>query len=314
MLMLLFLLTFTLALPSSSSGSSTISIDTINSVQNTWTAKLYKLPTPKLGVLENYLNFNTNNKDNNNIVHGIPDGIRSFDWRNTSYANCIGPIQQQGKCGSCWAVSTIESVADRFCLFSQRNTTTPAPTTHRQPLSVLDLIACDKMCQGIEQCCRGCVGGYPKLAFEYVKKKGVVSDQCMPWNISKSLLCPVPKCLPPLLDKTKKVKDVMQVYNMVDEIQKNGPVVATFTVYEDFMHYSSGIYNYSGIGKRLGFHAVKVLGFGINVKTGMKYYNCQNSWGQQWGNNGSFQIYAETCGFQSSVYTATPCLKGDICV
>ena len=38
--------------------------------------------------------------------------------------------------------------------------------------------------------------------------------------------------------------------------------VATFTVYEDFMTYAGGIYKYSGVGKRLGLHAVKVLGFG----------------------------------------------------
>ena len=320
--MFLSLLIFTLALPSTASSSSIVPI--INSVQNTWTAKLYEnLPTPKLGVFKNYHLLDgddhqqQSSSTNNRAVMSIPDGTNSFDWRDTQYAQCIGPIQQQGKCGSCWAVSTVESVADRFCLFSQRNTTNTTTTTTtilRQDLSVLDIIACDKMCEGIEKCCRGCVGGYPKLAFAYIQKKGIVSETCMPWNISKSLLCPLPKCLPPLAHKTKKVKNIMQVYNMVDEIHRNGPVVATFTVYEDFMHYSSGIYNYSGVGKRLGLHAVKVVGYGINATTGMKYYKAQNSWGNSWGNNGSFQIYAETCGFQSSVYTATPCLKDDFCL
>jgi cathepsin B len=158
------------------------------------------------------------------------------------------------------------------------------------------------------------VGGYPKLAFKYIHKKGVVTDTCMPWNISKSLLCPPDKCFPPLDNAVSKVRHVKQVLNMVQEISRNGPVVATFTVFEDFMHYKSGIYNYSGVGKRLGLHAVKVVGYGIDGATGMKYYDCQNSWGDAWGDGGGFKIYAETCGFQESVYTAEPCLVGESCL
>ena len=49
----------------------------------------------------------------------------------------------------------------------------------RVPLSSLDVIACDKMCHAVEKCCRGCTGGYPELALDYMAKKGIVSARCM---------------------------------------------------------------------------------------------------------------------------------------
>jgi cathepsin B len=168
------------------------------------------------------------------------------------------------------------------------------------------------MCEGIEKCCRGCTGGYPRLAFEFFNKQGVVAEICMPYNLTRSLLCPLPKCKKPLDDQVYKAKDTRQIFNMVDEIRKNGPVVATFTVFEDFMTYSSGVYKYT-TGRRLGLHAVKVVGYGVS-ETGVEYFAAQNSWGTSFGMNGSFLIAAETCGFTESVYTATPCLPGDICI
>ena len=67
------LLIFTLTLPSTASSDSIV--PTINSVQNTWTAKLYKnLPTPRLGVFENYHLL-----DGDHQLHqNFPDGTNSF--------------------------------------------------------------------------------------------------------------------------------------------------------------------------------------------------------------------------------------------
>eukprot|EP00939_MAST-03C_sp_MAST-3C-sp1_P004092 g4092.t1 len=206
---------------------------------------------------------------------GIPE---AYDWRNGSLAACIGSVVDQGKC---------------------------------------DLVACDHMCEGLVKCCRGCTGGYPKLAFEFIKKKGIVTNDCMPYNLSRSLLCPLPRCMKPLDDRIYKAKNARQILGgapaMREEIFKDGPIVATFTVFEDFMTYHSGIYAYSGVGKRLGLHAVKVVGWGVS-ENGTDFWACQNSWGDTWGMNGSFRIAAGQCGFEESVFTATPCIDGEACV
>lgn len=46
-----------------------------------------------------------------------------------------------------------------------------------------------------------------------------------------------------------------------------------FDVYEDFLNYGSGIYQYS-TGARIGKHAVKLIGYG--EENGVKFYICEN--------------------------------------
>ncbi|XP_018561609.1 cathepsin B [Anoplophora glabripennis] len=71
------------------------------------------------------------------------------------------------------------------------------------------------------------------------------------------------------------------------EIMTNGPVEATFDVYEDFLSYKSGVYQ-NVEGSQLGGHAVKIFGWGLENDT--PYWIAANSWGEEWGDNGFFKI------------------------
>ena len=71
------------------------------------------------------------------------------------------------------------------------------------------------------------------------------------------------------------------------EIVTKGPVEAGFTVYEDFVHYKSGVYSHQ-TGKELGGHAIKIVGYG--VEGGDDYWLVQNSWTTTWGDKGYFKI------------------------
>ena len=81
--------------------------------------------------------------------------------------------------------------------------------------------------------------------------------------------------------------------------------------------YDSGVYQVTSGSKRLGLHAVKVLGYG-NVTSSegetVKYWLCENSWGKDWGEDGFFRIATGQCGFEESVFTATPCVEGESCI
>ena len=87
---------------------------------------------------------------------------------------------------------------------------------------------------------------------------------------------------------------------MMQEIYDNGSIEASFTVYEDFVTYSSGVYQHV-TGNSLGGHSIKIIGWG--VENDVKYWLCANSWNAEWGDKGFFKIIRGTneCGLEKSV-------------
>lgn len=85
----------------------------------------------------------------------------------------------------------------------------------------------------------------------------------------------------------------------------NGPVEASFTVYEDFVNYKSGVYVHT-TGKQLGGHAVKMIGWG--TENNIPYWIIVNSWNNTWGDQGTFKIRrgVNECGIESGLVAALP--------
>ena len=48
----------------------------------------------------------------------VPQSREKFSWLE-EYPECIGEIEEQGNCGSCWAFTSSGLLADRFCIQSQ---------------------------------------------------------------------------------------------------------------------------------------------------------------------------------------------------
>ena len=64
-----------------------------------------------------------------------------------------------------------------------------------------------------------------------------------------------------------------------------------FFVYRSFLSYMSGVYEKRGIfDKKLGGHAIKILGYGVDNATGTPYWLVANSWNEEWGDGGFFKI------------------------
>lgn len=83
------------------------------------------------------------------------------------------------------------------------------------------------------------------------------------------------------------------------DIFQYGSVTAAFTVYEDFLTYSSGVYQYT-TGAALGGHAIKVIGWGN--ESGLDYWLCVNSWNNTWGDHGLFKIKLGDCGMDNQMH------------
>ncbi|XP_051118744.1 cathepsin B-like protease 3 [Andrographis paniculata] len=235
---------------------------------------------------------------------------KTFDAR-TSWPQCttIGNILGQFHCGSCWAFGAVEALSDRFCIHFGMNIS----------LSVNDLLAC---CGFL--CGDGCDGGYPISAWQYFVSSGVVTEECDPYFDNSG--CSHPGCEPayptPKCEKRCQKQNLLwkeskhysvnayrinsDPYSIMAEIFMNGPVEVSFTVYEDFAHYKSGVYKHV-TGDEMGGHAVKLIGWGT-TEEGEAYWLLANQWNRSWGDDGYFKIRRGTneCGIESDVVAGLP--------
>lgn len=73
------------------------------------------------------------------------------------------------------------------------------------------------------------------------------------------------------------------------EVMTHGPVAASFNVFEDFFSYAGGVYSWK-TGRYVGGHAVRIVGWGVDEDSGLKYWTIANSWGEGWGEQGHFRM------------------------
>lgn len=93
-----------------------------------------------------------------------------------------------------------------------------------------------------------------------------------------------------------------------NELVNDGPLVMSFEPKEDFMYYKSGIYR-SGPNRihqewEQVDHAVLLVGYG--VENGQSFWTMQNSWGEDWGEQGYFRMArgSDESGCESIVVAA----------
>jgi len=243
----------------------------------------------------------------------LPD---NFDSRaNWPLCPSIQAIRDQSACGSCFAFGAVEAMSDRICIALKMNVS----------LAAGDAAFC------CDECGDGCNGGYPSSVWQYWQDTGIVEEGCYPYpfkscdhhlnntkNPCPSQEYPSATC-PEQCDNswngpqwTTDRHKAANVYTIDDgesaimqEIFTNGPVETGFTVYEDFLSYKSGVYQYTW-GDELGGHAVKIIGWGITG--GVKYWTVANSWNPDWGDQGFFRIVrgVDNCGFEDEVNGGVP--------
>lgn len=84
------------------------------------------------------------------------------------------------------------------------------------------------------------------------------------------------------------------------EVMREGPIVVSFEPDYLFMLYKKGIYYSVGdtwltrkenkpIWTKVD-HSVVLVGWGFDEETQTKYWLLQNSWGENWGENGFFKM------------------------
>ncbi|CAH8435466.1 unnamed protein product [Heterobilharzia americana] len=122
-----------------------------------------------------YHNLPSVSYDNMDIL--LPDYFDSREhWDNCS---SIKTIHDQSRCVSGWAVASASAISDRICIQTNGKS--------KPELSALDLISCCTRCRV------GCQFGYPKFAWDYWVRSGIVTGDSK-GAFSGCLPYPFPKC------------------------------------------------------------------------------------------------------------------------
>jgi C1A family cysteine protease len=256
------------------------------------------------------------------------DEVSTFDARTyQNYAGKIRGIRDQGKCGISWALSTVDVAADRLALVRNIKWT-------NEQLSVQNVLSCtDKDAKD------NCDGGRVAYAWGFIKDRGVVTENCYPYESGTT--GSIGECKLHLSDtdlqniaQHRKVSNINcptkmngdhynfgPAYRVRDEdrsikyeIHFRGPVQATMRVTPDFFLYRSGVYrcarsSYDYQNPRYanlaGYHSVRLLGWGTSIDPRTQqqesYWIAANSWGTGWGENGYFHIRFGECEIEETV-------------
>jgi hypothetical protein len=216
------------------------------------------------------------------------DDVQSVHgWRPS--VQILTPVVQQYICGCCWAVSVTTALADRAAIWRRE------PVRAVSWTSILSCVGMESEIGGVmldAPLTAGCSGGVPLSAVEMCALDGVVMTECPQANYdwcSKASDCLSPYTDPTTLNHllpacadvrtpqcdriSVATYDNGRVFRLLTdrtsiqmEILLNGPVVATYAVYEDFL---------AGTADRLGDGWAKTNGVYCNVQTrgGPRPYN-----------------------------------------
>jgi cathepsin C len=219
---------------------------------------------------------------------------KSWDWRNVDGENYMFEVSNQGSCGSCFAVSTVDMIQTRIAIATKNQV--------RQRLSVQDLLECGTVYA------QACNGGFPYLASKFAQDFGLGLDSENEYNPSFLKQCNSST----LVQKSGRARVADYRYvsgyygrsyrpetvrDMMLEIQKNGPIVVGIECPHYLFAFQSGVFDHRGLKNyketstkfEPANHAVLCSGWG-ETETGQKYWLIKNSWGSHWGEQGYFRI------------------------
>jgi len=277
-----------------------------------------------------------------NVFHNVvmPN---EFSWANLSTISA--PAEDQGDCGSCWAMASSQAMKARAEIKGIPNL-----------FSAEQLIACTQnphKCGGTG----GCDGATAELAYEYVLQRGLAKPQH--FFMQKSMLSgatgddPMSGCPASLRVQsevaTKGVLGIdgsevhllgtseselmgmtigMRGWTKLPEnreepimrsLMMDGPLYVAVAVGEHWHYYSGGVMTQEGCDPRNVInHAVTLFAWGVKEKSRIgpvKYWAIKNSWGPHWGEHGNVRLHRRDneeshCGWDEKPQDGNGCDGG----
>jgi len=198
-----------------------------------------------------------------------------FNWDLTGL-----PIRNQGNCGSCWAISSVEAVEAQLL----RDGTNVRVSSQ----ALVDCVPNPKHCGGTG----GCEGATGELAYQYMVDHGIPlesevgyvgqTQQCEntnadgPYSSNKRVMLSGWNQLP-----SNKLQPLQQA------LTTEGPAVVSVDA-NNWFDYTSGVFDGCDKENPVLGHAVLLVGYGED--SGKGYWRIQNSWGADWGEAGHIRM------------------------
>lgn len=196
----------------------------------------------------------------------IQSALRKFTTKVTIPTNL-------GNCSASYSIAAVSAINDRYCLQNKADHPVLSPQAP---------IACDKAINN------QCKGGFVSRTLDYAKIYGLVDNNCLSYDVSK---------VDKTFDCSAKIKECPKwkisdycvsstEEGIKQEIFNHGPIIVVIPVYRDFLIYKEGLYQVYPKNQRFpSGHAVKIIGW--DVQSGKNCWIIENSWGVEWGVNGT---------------------------
>lgn len=199
----------------------------------------------------------------------------SVDWR---ASGAVTPVKNQGRCGSCWAFSTVAVVEGIYQI----------RTGKLVSLSEQELVDCDTLDDG-------CDGGISYRALRWIASNGGITTEADYPYTGTTDACNRAK----LSHNAVSIAGLRRVATRSEASLANAvagqPVAVSIEAGGDnFQHYKKGVYN-GPCGTNLN-HGVTVVGYGQEAAAGDRYWIVKNSWGQGWGDGGYIRMKKDVAG------------------
>jgi C1A family cysteine protease len=217
----------------------------------------------------------------------------AYDLRNVDGRNFITPIKSQGGCGSCVAFGTIAAIEGTLKVALN-------DPDLDVDLSEAHLFYCHARREG-RRCGGSNRGWWVEPALRAVQNNGIVDEGCYPYVAGDqdcNNLCGTAASRLTFIDSWRRYVTAASMKIWISSI---GPLIACFSVYDDFFSYTGGVYSHVS-GDFAGGHCVCVVGYNDDEQC----WICKNSWidgGVPFGEGGFFRIAYGQCGIDAEMWT-----------